>query len=214
MSFRQGARQFFERRGATPALPYDAEVEYLESTGTQWIDTGILCVDGQMTSARFRFTQPNSTEYLFGVSLARTAFYHIGHYFNPGYGGEAFSLASYSAHLVAEADSSWHEAVLDSTSGNRHVVFDDAVTPDTSTYTSPGSLSLVLFARRTNSATVSNYAHAQVSSCSIRDTSTGELIQDLVPVRKDGVGYMYDRVSGQLFGNAGTGAFVIGPDKS
>jgi hypothetical protein len=24
---------------------------------------------------------------------------------------------------------------------------------------------------------------------------------------------MYDRVSGQLFGNAGTGAFVVGPDK-
>jgi hypothetical protein len=23
-------------------LPYDAEVEYLESTGTQWVDTGVL----------------------------------------------------------------------------------------------------------------------------------------------------------------------------
>ena len=27
-----------------PKLPYDAEVEYLESTGTQWIDTGIKLV--------------------------------------------------------------------------------------------------------------------------------------------------------------------------
>lgn len=27
-------------------------------------------------------------------------------------------------------------------------------------------------------------------------------------------GAMYDRVSGQLFRNAGTGAFTIGPDKS
>ena len=26
-------------------LPYDAEVEYLESTGTQWIDTGIVAAD-------------------------------------------------------------------------------------------------------------------------------------------------------------------------
>lgn len=25
----------------TGKLPYDAEVEYLESTGTQWIDTGV-----------------------------------------------------------------------------------------------------------------------------------------------------------------------------
>ena len=36
---------------------------------------------------------------------------------------------------------------------------------------------------------------------------------DMIPVRKDGVGYMYDRVSGELFGNQGTGAFLIGPDK-
>ena len=43
------------------------------------------------------------------------------------------------------------------------------------------------------------------------------LERDFIPVRvgsgANAVGYMYDRVSGQLFGNAGTGAFVIGPDK-
>lgn len=34
---------------------------------------------------------------------------------------------------------------------------------------------------------------------------------DLIPVVKDNVGYMYDKVSGQLFGNAGTGSFIVGP---
>ena len=37
---------------------------------------------------------------------------------------------------------------------------------------------------------------------------------DIIPVRVGDVGYLYDRVSGQLFGNAGTGAFIIGPDKT
>ena len=37
---------------------------------------------------------------------------------------------------------------------------------------------------------------------------------DFLPVRVVTVGYMYDRVSGQFFGNAGTGAFIIGPDKT
>ena len=32
--------------GRKPKLPYDAEVEYLESTGTQWIDTGVQGVAG------------------------------------------------------------------------------------------------------------------------------------------------------------------------
>jgi hypothetical protein len=40
----------------------------------------------------------------------------------------------------------------------------------------------------------------------------GTIVRDFIPVRKGDVGYMYDRVSGQLFGNAGTGAFVLGSD--
>lgn len=35
---------------------------------------------------------------------------------------------------------------------------------------------------------------------------------DLIPVRCGAVGYMYDRVSGHLFGNAGTGNFIVGSD--
>ena len=40
------------------------------------------------------------------------------------------------------------------------------------------------------------------------------LVQDLVPVRKGNVGYMYDMVSGRIFENAGTGSFILGPDKA
>jgi len=43
-----------------------------------------------------------------------------------------------------------------------------------------------------------------------RDSST--LAHDFVPLRIGSVGYLFDRVSGQLFGNAGTGDFVLGPD--
>ena len=42
----------------------------------------------------------------------------------------------------------------------------------------------------------------------------GLTVRDFIPVRVGDVGYMYDRVSGDLFGNAGTGAFIIGPDKT
>ena len=44
--------------------------------------------------------------------------------------------------------------------------------------------------------------------------SKGVSIFDFIPIRKDGVGYMYDNITGQLFGNQGTGAFIIGPDKT
>lgn len=35
---------------------------------------------------------------------------------------------------------------------------------------------------------------------------------DLIPVRIGDEGFMYDRVSGKLFGNAGIGRFILGPD--
>ena len=40
----------------------------------------------------------------------------------------------------------------------------------------------------------------------------GVLLRDFIPVRVGQVGYMYDRVSGELFGNDGTGDFILGPD--
>jgi hypothetical protein len=46
----------------------------------------------------------------------------------------------------------------------------------------------------------------------LRDGNT--LLLDCIPVRVGNVGYMYDKVSGKLFGNAGTGSFVLGSDKN
>jgi hypothetical protein len=40
------------------------------------------------------------------------------------------------------------------------------------------------------------------------------LVRDLIPVRIGNVGYMYDKVSGKLFENQGTGNFILGPDKA
>jgi len=37
-------------------------------------------------------------------------------------------------------------------------------------------------------------------------------IYELIPVRVGQVGYMYDKVSNQLFGNSGTGNFILGND--
>ena len=39
-----------------------------------------------------------------------------------------------------------------------------------------------------------------------------EIVMDLIPVRVGTTGYMYDTVSGELFGNAGTGEFILGSD--
>lgn len=55
-------------------------------------------------------------------------------------------------------------------------------------------------------------SNTRIYWCKIREN--GVLLRDFIPVRVGDVGYLYDSVSGQLFGNAGTGSFVIGPDKT
>lgn len=50
----------------------------------------------------------------------------------------------------------------------------------------------------------------RIYSFTIRNSTT--TLRDFVPVRIGNVGYMYDKVSGQLFGNAGTSDFILGPD--
>ena len=40
----------------------------------------------------------------------------------------------------------------------------------------------------------------------------GVLVRDFIPVRVGTTGYMYDSVSGRLFGNDGTGDFIVGAD--
>lgn len=40
----------------------------------------------------------------------------------------------------------------------------------------------------------------------------GNLILDCIPVRIGNVGYMYDKVSNKLFGNNGSGSFILGQD--
>lgn len=42
----------------------------------------------------------------------------------------------------------------------------------------------------------------------------GVLKVDLIPVRVGQAGYLYDKISGMMFGNSGTGDLVLGPDKN
>ena len=76
---------------------------------------------------------------------------------------------------------------------------------------------LFMFAINNGSSIPNNtQCYAQISSASL--SVAGDGVFDFIPVRftneqNQSEGAMYDRVSGQLFRNAGTGAFTIGPDK-
>lgn len=72
--------------------------------------------------------------------------------------------------------------------------------------TNPTTKSMQLFGANGNFL-----SSAKLYSCQIHDANNN-VLADFIPVRKGIVGYLYDRISKILFGNSGTGNFVLGND--
>jgi len=216
-----GARQFFERRGApTPPLPYDAEVEYLQSTGTQWIDTGVVATSDTHINVRFSdYTVAGA--WLFG---ARIAFQNgaLGVYTVSNTGNNSWLRArgsivsgsfTYTTIGVGVVTFDYNKATFTAT---RELVPNPQTFTDTTGSFSSSPYTIYIWSVNL-AGTLGNVASAKVYGVKICDD--GVLVRDFQPVRftnelGQAEGAMYDRVSGALFRNAGTGAFVIGPDKS
>ena len=191
-------------------LPYDAEVEYIESTGTQWIDTLVnadsnLSVEVTMANVGTPWNNVNPMGAILMTPLRRhhlnfnnkTNRYGVCYYIG---NGEYFVNSKYMP-----ADGEIFTFKVDAISktftlGSFIGTFQDD-TFDT-------GMSYWLFGR--NGTTPPYLGSLRIYSATLWNGNT--LVRDFIPVRKGTVGYLYDRVSKRLFGNAGTGDFVLGPD--
>lgn len=195
---------------STGGQPYDAEIEYLQSSGTQYIDTGI---NGQAVT-RFivsGYCYPNSgnnTQLLGGTEQGASTFF--GARVNNG------TFWYCTSNGVGLGDPTHHsniDAIINSTSSQTGTLT-DMVSGTAYDFTSFGSASwsfpnsnLLLFCGYSTRRS----PNARCYSLKIY-TSSG-LVRDFIPVRVGQVGYMYDKVSGELFGNSGSGSFTLGNDK-
>ena len=178
-------------------LPYDAEVEYLGTNPDgAYIDTQIpFPTQGRV---RCRFYVDGNRSY--GPSIRCWLFADASNspfIFQQWYsGGRINFVTGLTATLISE---SWSNKIIDSDN------------------TFSGSQGTVMFFGRCSSVT--GGAPRIAGACAkdrlyylIIEDSAGNIICDLIPVRVGTVGYLYDRVSGKIFGNAGTGAFSYGND--
>ena len=194
------------------AKPYDAEVEYLESTGTQWIDTGVIPDFNFGISIDFVALSSNSR--LFGTSFRNKGIWGGVTISNYTYydGGQMTWLNNEKAYNPAIAQYDNQRIFITAISNGNCVnyITDKGyriVLPLVTTSSVHGSFYLYTF----NTESLVINASMRIYSCELY--SRNNRVRDFIPVRVGNVGYMYDRVSGQLFGNAGTGQFIIGPDK-
>ena len=198
--------------GEASAIPDTAIVEYLESK----VDTG---TDGAYILSSCSITANNrfvvEFEYLGSkttVILGRNA----GSYecFIQGNGGGYFGGGSFKASMPF-INTGRHEIDFDLTAGDMCLTIDGReIKTSTKTQPSRGLFPLFICAPSGD-----NKLTRLVKSRIYRFSAwhQGELVEDLVPIRflnenGEQEGAMYNRVTGELYRNQGSDAFVIGPD--
>lgn len=194
--------------------PYDAEVTYIENTGLQYIDTGYKPNQNTRIVCSMRHTANTSYGRLFGcvggTSYNSTPNYVLNYETNV------------TGHLqVLMNDSSWK--VISSISGdynthtydlNKTQLYRDGTLVYThSAVTFQCTTNLAIFAYMKSSGITDASTEYMIGRCySFQIYENDVLIRDFIPVRVGQEGFLYDEVSGQLFGNMGSGSFAIGSD--
>jgi len=189
-------------------LPYDSKVQYLKSDSGQYIDTGII-PSGSTFGMKLRTNygtgryDANNDCFIAGCrndsSNTRWCIGRTKYNFYYGYGGYEKSSESIYATIFTTS--------LNFLNDKKFTVNGSSMSLPSLSFTP--SYNIRLF----GSAGVSAYYSVWYGEMYSAQISNGsDIIMDLIPVRKDGVGYMYDKISGNLLGNNGTGSFIIGPD--
>ena len=202
--------KLFGDRKMVKQLPYDAEVEYLESTGTQCVDTGVIIPP----DVDFEFTGSIVSDIANGCVFGESYEFMWGPS-NPGYalvttadGSIYLRYGNPASTVVGLTNIGLANTFTACIDGNAFKV--NGLLVGTVDRISSFDIPVSMFVFRRNCTSDNN---PSFSAIRINNLKFGTLF-DFIPVRVGDVGYMYDRVSGQLFGNAGTGEFIIGPDKT
>lgn len=181
-------------------------LEYIQSSGTQYIDTGFAPNHDTRVIADFQFLAATTAfQSVFGSrtsasSANRFCFYlSSSSYFRSDYGNtnQSFpnTISTTGRHTV---DKNKNVTLIDGT---------NSVTHTATSFTS--ALNLTLFANNTNGKT-GEFGSEMLYSCQIYDNGT--LVRDFVPCQNaSGAVGLWDAANEVFYGNAGTGTFAAGP---
>lgn len=181
------------------------ELEYIESTGTQYINTGFAPNQDTRVVMTTKFVSSGSNAHLFGArTTSESNTFGFSTYTNKAYrthynGGwlDYSTDINYSDKFTV--DKNKNVTVLNGT---------ETITDVYSAFNAP--CPLYLFANNTNGLPQTP-ATARIYDCKIYDNET--LVRDYVPCRTwDGKVCLYDRVSGEYHYNVGAGKFIAGAD--
>lgn len=178
------------------------QLECIEMSGTQYIDTGIVCTNNTKITVDALVYPSNPDPVIFGSGDASTNWNLVINSTNwtvqQGNANQSFGIS----------DSQRHTFILDQKSKK----FTVDTTESTITLSYPDYDDLNILIGRCQDQTSPRWCSMKLYSFSISENST--LAMELVPAKRESDGEigMYDTVSATFFTSAGTGSFV--PDYS
>lgn len=191
--------------GGGRKLPYDYEVEYIQSTGANYVDIGLkgdnlTAVEIEMEypslgqSGRFFGARSTYQSQAFAI-YPNSGFAQATTQFQGNFGGIAWNgpMVSLGRHTFKLSASDFN---VDGVSYGGY-----SVAP----FTTP--MTLKLFAHDQSSGLVIGVSRIY----SFKMSRSGEVVADMIPVVKDGIAQFYDKARGILIGKSGTGELIAGP---
>lgn len=190
-----------------PGVPYDEELEYIESTGTQWIDTGkTLSSTGFAYDADIMFKSTANCQVFSGRTQAMNSANDSLSLFVVSGAWRFDYFGNWKAGSAVKANTRYSVSLAN---GKTTVNGVELSTPITDGRHSGATV--YIFAGHRPSATGGVEFPSSIRLYSLKFYQGGVLTADYQPVRIGTTGYLYDRVSKKLFGNQGTGDFILGP---
>lgn len=174
------------------------EVQYIQSSGTQWIDTGVKPDQTYMLKIKFQTEQSSGG---IAVSDANWQSNGFGIWCNAAaFGNKTIQNMKWYGATPIEIELSQQGLFA-----NENLIW----TPDTATFTVPANMTLFALNR--------NGSIAEKLTCKIyfvKLLKAGNLVRDFVPcIDPTGAIGLYDLIDGKFYRNAGTGVFLAGPLK-
>ena len=206
----EGKAYYNQGTGEFTYGPKIIPVEYLESTGTQYIDTGLKGKNGYDFAYKFN-SKIDDNAYGIGGEWESGKSCYLGVIRNNNKFAYHYKDTSSPIEVQTLVNNTDYEVQAHLYAGEQYYVINGTKsTIGTISGTFTSTVNMCLFA--VNSSTTKTFSNLKMYFCKIWDDGT--IVRDYIPVKdENNVGYMFDKLNHTLYANAGTGSFVVGDEK-
>lgn len=187
------------------------EVQYIQSTGTQYVDTEISVTPENASSLKSvidKIILTTGTYALDGTGYGATPYFNSFYLGVDSNGNIAYGNGRTDQTTAIVYDKDRRIFTYDAANG---VISVAGLASFDFVFALPAqSLNFYIFAYNQGSHGIKYYSGNLYSACIYQD---GSLIRNYIPcINSDGEAGLYDTVNSKFYGNAGTGVFTAGPE--